>query len=352
MGSHIELKNCPITGIEVLNHSAERLRFDEQIFYQLDYEGETRRMIICKKLNRLLSKKDQNSEDNRIIKERKELQECLPIFLGELGKANFEGLWGKAIHFNCNPKDSDTSRHLFIKNLAEEVKSRKDYPQNRKEKTNLILKAIKVTQTFDGEKVRVINEFGFWGRFYLRNSEEFEFYLGELENRGYIKIEAPYVSLTGKGLDYLDNLTTEIKPEFSGKEKRYQIGLSFAGEDRDFVEKVALELDQNGIRVFYDNFENDDLWGKDLYQHLNNIYKNECEYCIIFISSSYAKKRWTSHELKSAQTRAFSENREYILPVRFDETELPGLNETVGYISGSFKSPEEIAQLAMKKLNI
>jgi len=60
---------------------------------------------------------------------------------------------------------------------------------------------------------------------------------------------------------------------------------------------------------------------------------------------------WTKHELASAQTRAFKENREYILPVRFDDTEIPGLNETVGYIDANTRSPKEIAELAFKKLH-
>lgn len=130
----------------------------------------------------------------------------------------------------------------------------------------------------------------------------------------------------------------------------YDIGLSFAGEQREYVEQVAEKLKQDGIKVFYDSFEEIDLWGKDLYQHLNEVYKRKCEYCIIFISEHYSKKLWTKHELKSAQARAFQENKEYILPIRFDNTELPGLNDTIGYINANEKSPEQIAELAKLKL--
>ena len=107
-----------------------------------------------------------------------------------------------------------------------------------------------------------------------------------------------------------------------------------------------------GVKVFYDDYEKIQLWGKDLYQHLNDIYKNKCQYCIVFVSESYAKKLWTKHELQSAQTRAFKENKEYILPVRFDSTELPGLNETIGYIDCSKVKPEEIAMLAAEKIKL
>jgi len=117
-------------------------------------------------------------------------------------------------------------------------------------------------------------------------------------------------------------------------EYEYDVALSFAGEDRTYVESVAANLKLLGITVFYDSFETVDLWGKDLYQYLNDIYKNKARYCVIFISKYYKKKLWTNHELRSAQARAFKENREYILPARFDLTaEIPGVDDTIGYIN-------------------
>jgi hypothetical protein len=54
----------------------------------------------------------------------------------------------------------------------------------------------------------------------------------------------------------------------------------------------------------YDAYEKAALWGKDLYQHLSDIYQKKARFCIIFASGDYAKKTWTTHELKSAQARA------------------------------------------------
>ncbi len=131
---------------------------------------------------------------------------------------------------------------------------------------------------------------------------------------------------------------------------KYEIALSFAGEQREYIDKFANELRNSKIRVFYDDFEKAKLWGKDLYQYLNDIYKNQCLFTIVFISKDYALKRWTILEWKSAQTRAFDENKEYILPVRFDETELPGFNKTVGYLNVADLDPRELADLTIEKL--
>jgi hypothetical protein len=54
----------------------------------------------------------------------------------------------------------------------------------------------------------------------------------------------------------------------------------------------------------------------------------------MFISAEYASRIWTSHERRSAQARALEEKgREYILPIRFDDTDLEGLSPTVGYLT-------------------
>jgi hypothetical protein len=130
----------------------------------------------------------------------------------------------------------------------------------------------------------------------------------------------------------------------------YDVVLSFAGEDRKYVEKTASHLRRSGIRVFYDTYEEVNLWGKDLYQHLDDVYKNKGKYAVIFISEAFAKKLWTNHELKSAQARAFSEHAEYILPARFDETEIPGIRKTMGYVDLRELTPTQFAKKVIKKL--
>ena len=130
----------------------------------------------------------------------------------------------------------------------------------------------------------------------------------------------------------------------------YDIALSFAGEDRKYVEQVASFLLKSGLKVFYDKYEKVNLWGKDLYQHLDKVYQHTSKYVVIFISTNYEKKLWTSHELKSAQARAFSESEEYILPARFDKTEIPGVRKTIGYINLVEHKPNELAKLLIAKL--
>ncbi len=135
-------------------------------------------------------------------------------------------------------------------------------------------------------------------------------------------------------------------------QEQYDIALSFAGEDRAYVEMVAEQLKARNINVFYDLYAEESLWGKDLYVHLTDLYRKKARFTLMFISKHYAEKLWTNLERKAAQSRAFEESSEYILPARFDDTEIPGMLPTTGFIDLRKKSPIEVAIMVGKKLGI
>ena len=56
---------------------------------------------------------------------------------------------------------------------------------------------------------------------------------------------------------------------------KYDIALSFAGEDRQIAASLARILRGHNISVFYDKYEQADLWGRDLYEHLADVYSNQ-----------------------------------------------------------------------------
>ena len=82
------------------------------------------------------------------------------------------------------------------------------------------------------------------------------------------------------------------------------------------------------------------------------MYRRRARFCIVFISEHYARKLWTNHERESVQARAFSASEEYLLPVRFDETEIPGIRPTTAYIDLRTTSPGQLAGLIAEKLGL
>ena len=133
----------------------------------------------------------------------------------------------------------------------------------------------------------------------------------------------------------------------------YDVCLSFAGEQRNYVKQVYLELVENNIRVFYD--QNEDLetllWGRNLIDLFKDIYRDKAKFCVMFLSKEYAAKAWIRHERHSALSRALHEYDAYILPVRFDDTDISGLDDSISYLDATVKTPVQIAHSIIKKLD-
>ncbi len=148
-----------------------------------------------------------------------------------------------------------------------------------------------------------------------------------------------------KGVVLEANMTDDDHGQFE-----YDVALSFAGEDREVAEKFANLLIAKKIKVFYDEYNAADLWGKNLVDHLADIYGKSARYCVMFISQYYPLKKWTRLERMHAQERAFRDPNEYILPVRLDDTEVPGITETTGYRDLRQHSVESIVNTLEQKL--
>lgn len=125
----------------------------------------------------------------------------------------------------------------------------------------------------------------------------------------------------------------------------FDVALSYAREDRAYVQEVAALLQRRDIRVFYDEYAVAELWGNDLYVLLDEVYRKRARFAVAFVSRYYASKPWTQHERQSAKARALTEVGPYLLPVQLDDSELPGLRPTVGYVDARHTSVERLVWL-------
>ncbi len=136
----------------------------------------------------------------------------------------------------------------------------------------------------------------------------------------------------------------------TAKHYEFDVAISFAGEDREYAEALAETLRYHQLNVFYDNFEKPTLWGKNLYSFLSDVYENKAHYCVMFLSQHYAAKLWTNHERQAAQARAFKEIEEYILPIRLDDAEIPGILPTIAYLRMPPETIDSLADIILTKL--
>ena len=136
----------------------------------------------------------------------------------------------------------------------------------------------------------------------------------------------------------------------TGPERQWDVALSFAGAQRDYIEQVASALKARGVRCFYDADEQIDLWGRYLTEELPAIYGERAAAVVVFISAEYAARDWTRLERRAALNRAVRERREYVLPARFDDTPLPGLLSDMVAVDLRGRTPEHFAAMIAAKL--
>lgn len=92
---------------------------------------------------------------------------------------------------------------------------------------------------------------------------------------------------------------------------KYDVFVSHASEDKNYVRRLVAALKKAGIRVWYDNDQMG--WGDDLRSSIDIGLANS-RYGIVVFSRAFLKKHWTEHELNGlfAKERA---GRKVVLPI-------------------------------------
>ncbi|MCU1367790.1 MAG: hypothetical protein JWL72_3846 [Ilumatobacteraceae bacterium] len=128
------------------------------------------------------------------------------------------------------------------------------------------------------------------------------------------------------------------------------VALSFAGEQREYVRAVAAVLKDRGVRYFFDEENRVEVWGRNMHDVVDATYRHRALYVVMFVSADYKAKVWPNLERQTAQSRAMTQDEPYILPVRFDDTDLPGLLPTTIYEDARTTPAEEIGALIVAKV--
>ena len=110
----------------------------------------------------------------------------------------------------------------------------------------------------------------------------------------------------------------------------FDIGFSFAGEVRELVEMVNLELKNEDVLTFYDFDQQAILLAQDVEAVLKKIYSESCAYYLVFMDKNYLEKVWTKYE---RDILTHSGRKNHIIPVLLDETTaggIVGIPSTIG----------------------
>lgn len=145
---------------------------------------------------------------------------------------------------------------------------------------------------------------------------------------------------------------TEIERSVRVRKTRFpwDVAVSFAGEDRQTVEEFKSFLNTEGYTVFYDFDEQHKLWGENLRRKLSDVYANDAQYMVIFLSKHYPEKDWTAFEFDVGKDARSKRTSTYLLPLIVDDVNVVGLSKDVGYLDLRRMSVEQAASILIKKI--
>lgn len=162
-----------------------------------------------------------------------------------------------------------------------------------------------------------------------------------------ISIEDPSFGLYLSLID-IDEIGRSIKLRRTGYP--WDVAVSFAGEKRAEVEKFKELMNTQGYTVFYDFDEQHKLWGGDVENKLADVYANDAQYMVIFLSKEYPNKDWTRFELEIGKQATSKRTEIYLLPVIMDDVTIVGLSQKIGHIDLRNSSIEHVVQVLINKI--
>ena len=134
----------------------------------------------------------------------------------------------------------------------------------------------------------------------------------------------------------------------------FEVALSFPGEHRSYVERIADELEQElgPNACFYDRYYEAQLAQPSLDALLHGIYGKRSGLVVAFICREYDEKKWCGIEWKKIRERVVTGDAWEVMYVRLGEGDVAGMTRLDGYIDARERPPEELARLIFQRVQV
>lgn len=134
--------------------------------------------------------------------------------------------------------------------------------------------------------------------------------------------------------------------------RRFRIALSFAGEKRDFVARVAAILAERfgKDRILYDRFHQGEFSRSNLAFYLPDLYEKESDLLVAVLCSDYENKEWCGLEWGAIFGLIKQGNAGAVMLTRFERAEGKGLRGLAGYTDLDDLTPEQAAAVILERL--
>ncbi|MEU0877994.1 hypothetical protein ABZ345_05300 [Lentzea sp. NPDC005914] len=125
----------------------------------------------------------------------------------------------------------------------------------------------------------------------------------------------------------------------------YDIAVSFAENERDYVDRTVTAARALALKVFYDRDMSNTWWGRNFVVERRRIYGQLALHFVPFISAEYLTEPMPRDDFSHAVARAFNSGNRYILPVLVGDVKVPSelLLPLIGFLRAEKHTPEELA---------
>ncbi|MCA1705675.1 MAG: toll/interleukin-1 receptor domain-containing protein, partial [Actinobacteria bacterium] len=136
-----------------------------------------------------------------------------------------------------------------------------------------------------------------------------------------------------------------VRAEAAAVTQDYDIAVSFAAEQRDYVERTVTAAKSLTLRVFYDRDMSHTWWGRNFVVEQRKVYGQRALHFVPFISIEYLARPYPRDEFSYAMLRVVEREDRYILPVLVGEVVVPPelLHPCIGYLRAEEHTPEQLA---------
>ena len=130
----------------------------------------------------------------------------------------------------------------------------------------------------------------------------------------------------------------------------FDFAISFSAEYRPLAKELSEHLTARGAAVFLDEYYVAQLLGRRLDREFSWVFGAGTRFFVPIVSTSYAERAWPQHEWTIAKLEAEKRQKEFILPLRVDDSLLVGLSDTVSYMDLRHNPVNKVADLLIEKL--
>lgn len=134
--------------------------------------------------------------------------------------------------------------------------------------------------------------------------------------------------------------------------KRFRIALSFAGEKRDYVERVAAVLAERFSEdaILYDKYHEAEFSRPRLDSYLSKLYHEQSDLVVVVLCPDYQNKEWCRLEWDAISDLIRKRLENKVMFVRFGYATAEGLFSGAGFVDLDDKPPEQAAKLILERL--